>query len=57
MNNAASRIAQLVGVAIAAAALSYETGFAAGLLIAALISSGGALIIALTVPSIPRPAT
>ncbi len=56
MNNAASRIAQLVGVAIAAAALSYETGFATGLLIAALISSGGALIIALTIPSTRRSA-
>jgi predicted MFS family arabinose efflux permease len=57
MNNAASRIAQLVGVAIAAGALSYETGYTMGLAIAALISVGGAFIVVFTVPSISKPAT
>jgi len=57
MNNAASRIAQLVGVAIAAGALSYEAGYAVGLALAALISVGSAFIVGFTVPSRPKSAT
>ena len=54
MNNAASRIAQLVGVSIAAGMLSYETGYAIGLTIAAVTSAGGAFVVAFTVPSLSK---
>ncbi len=56
MNNAASRIAQLVGVAVAAGVLSYETGYTVGLTLAALISVGGAFIVGFTVPWRAKPA-
>ncbi len=55
MNNAASRIAQLVGVAFAAGVLSYESGYATGLAGAALVSVGGAFIVMFALPSTPIP--
>jgi EmrB/QacA subfamily drug resistance transporter len=44
INNAASRIAQLAGVALAAGVASFESGYAVGLAIAAVTSFVGALI-------------
>ena len=52
INNAASRIAQLAGVALAAGVASFESGYEVGLAIAALTSIGGAFIAAIT----PSPA-
>jgi EmrB/QacA subfamily drug resistance transporter len=51
VNNAASRIAQLVGVAIAAGVASFASGYEIGLFAAALVSAGGAITAAATVPS------
>jgi len=51
-NNAASRIAQLVGVALAAGVASFESGYEVGLAIAAATSIGGAVTAAIT----PTPA-
>ena len=62
VNNTASRIAQLAGVALAAGVASFASGYAIGLFVAALASAGGAIIAAATVPSTtakrqrPRPA-
>jgi EmrB/QacA subfamily drug resistance transporter len=52
INNAASRIAQLAGVALAAGVASFESGYGLGLAVAAATSIGGALIAAIT----PMPA-
>ncbi|TCU64018.1 MFS transporter [Bradyrhizobium sp. Y-H1] len=52
INNAASRIAQLAGVALAAGVASFETGFGVGLALAAVTSIGGAFAAAVT----PTPA-
>jgi EmrB/QacA subfamily drug resistance transporter len=52
VNNAASRIAQLVGIAIAAGSASFASGYEIGLLAAAIASAGGAITAA--VPSITR---
>jgi EmrB/QacA subfamily drug resistance transporter len=52
VNNAASRIAQLAGVALAAGVASFESGYEVGLAVAAATSIGGALIAAIT-PSLP----
>jgi predicted MFS family arabinose efflux permease len=48
INNAASRIAQLAGVALAAGAASFESGFEIGLAAAAATSIAGAIIAAIT---------
>ncbi|WP_454621143.1 MFS transporter [Bradyrhizobium cenepequi] len=48
INNAASRIAQLAGVALAAGVASFVSGYEVGLAIAAASSIGGALIAAMT---------
>jgi MFS family permease len=48
INNAASRIAQLGGVALAAGIASFETGYEVGLAVAAATSIGGALTSAIT---------
>ena len=55
INNAASRVAQLAGVALAAGAASFASGYEVGLAAAAAASIGGALTVATTVPN--RPAT
>lgn len=56
INNAASRIAQLVGVALAAGVASFEFGYEIGLAAAAVASMAGAFIVAATVPpAVPRP--
>ena len=50
INNAASRVAQLGGVALAAGIASFASGYRLGLLIAAAVSIAGALVVAATVP-------
>jgi EmrB/QacA subfamily drug resistance transporter len=50
INNAASRVAQLVGVAVAAGVGSLPSGYRLGLLAAAAVSAAGALAIATLVP-------
>jgi EmrB/QacA subfamily drug resistance transporter len=58
INNAASRVAQLAGVAIAAGLGSLVSGYAFGLMAAAAVSVAGAFTIASTVPAAPaRPGT
>jgi predicted MFS family arabinose efflux permease len=52
INNAASRIAQLVGVAGAAGVASFASGYQLGFVIAAALSIAGALIIIATVPPV-----
>ncbi|GGC76069.1 MFS transporter [Chelatococcus reniformis] len=48
INNAASRVAQLAGVALAAGVASFEAGYEIGLAIAAITSIAGAIIAAVT---------
>jgi predicted MFS family arabinose efflux permease len=48
INNAASRIAQLAGVALAAGVASLESGYEVGLAVAAATSIGGAFTAAIT---------
>ena len=55
INNAASRIAQLAGVALAAGIGSVEFGYTFGLAAAAAASIAGALVVAATVPSGTKP--
>lgn len=50
INNAASRIAQLAGVALAAGLASVSFGYESSLLIASLLSAAGAAVVAATVP-------
>jgi EmrB/QacA subfamily drug resistance transporter len=50
MNNATSRVAQLVGVALAAGIALLESGFQIGFIAAAAITMLGALTVAVTVP-------
>lgn len=50
LNNAASRIAQLAGIALAAGAGSLAYGYEIALAIAAALSAAGAVIMAATVP-------
>lgn len=50
INNAASRVAQLAGVALAAGLASYASGYELGLVVATVLSAGGALTIAATMP-------
>ena len=51
VNNAVSRIAQLVGIAVAADVAAYAFGYKVGLLIAAVLAAGGAIVIAAMLPS------
>ena len=51
VNNAVSRIAQLVGVAISADLASYSFGYKAGLIAAAVLAVAGAVTIAVALPS------
>lgn len=58
LNNAASRIAQLAGVALAAGVGSLAAGYQIGLITAAVLSAAGAITMAITVPDTakrPRP--
>lgn len=48
VNNAVSRIAQLVGIALAAGVASYATGYVTGLIAAAVVSAAAAFAIAAT---------
>ncbi len=50
INNAASRVAQLAGVALAAGLASFAYGYELGLMVAAAASLAGALAVAATVP-------
>jgi len=50
INNAASRIAQLAGVAAAAGVASFASGYEVGLAVAAAISLAGVFVVAVTVP-------
>ena len=50
INNAASRIAQLIGVALAAGLASFAAGFGIGLVAAAALSLAGAAVVWTTVP-------
>jgi EmrB/QacA subfamily drug resistance transporter len=55
VNNAISRVAQLIGVALAAGVASVEIGYQVGLIAAAVLSLAGAAAVAAKVP--PTPAT
>ncbi|HEX3440662.1 MAG TPA: MFS transporter [Pseudolabrys sp.] len=55
LNNAASRVAQLAGVALAAGVGTLPSGYELGLLAAAALTVAGALMIALTAPKTPHP--
>jgi EmrB/QacA subfamily drug resistance transporter len=50
INNATSRVAQLVGVALAAGIASLASGFQIGFIAAAFVTMAGALTVAVTVP-------
>jgi EmrB/QacA subfamily drug resistance transporter len=50
VNNALARVAQLIGVALAAGVASFGAGYQAGLIAAAVLSLAGALTVAATVP-------
>jgi predicted MFS family arabinose efflux permease len=50
INNATSRVAQLVGVALAAGIASLGSGFQIGFIAAAAVTMAGALTVAVTVP-------
>ncbi|MGF1623840.1 MAG: MFS transporter [Alphaproteobacteria bacterium] len=52
INNAASRVAQLAGVALAGGVASFAAGYEAALAVAAITSIGGAAIVAATVPRV-----
>jgi EmrB/QacA subfamily drug resistance transporter len=54
INNAASRIAQLAGVALAAGVASFAAGYVVGLAVAAMLSVAGAVTVAVM---LPRPQT
>jgi hypothetical protein len=51
VNNAASRVAQLAGVALAAGLGALTSGYTVGMLVAAALSAAGAGITALKVPA------
>lgn len=53
INNAVSRVAQLAGVAMAAGIATWVSGYQVGLVIAAVVSIAGALIVAATLPPSP----
>jgi MFS family permease len=51
VNNTVSRIAQLVGIALAAGVALYATGYVASLIVAAVLSAAAAFAIAMMLPS------
>jgi predicted MFS family arabinose efflux permease len=53
INNAASRVAQLAGVAVAAGVGSFVSGYRLGLMAAAAVSVAGALTVTSTAPPDP----
>ncbi|HEY2755590.1 MAG TPA: MFS transporter [Pseudolabrys sp.] len=55
LNNAASRVAQLAGVALAAGVGTLMSGYRVGLIAAAILAVAGALAIVITVPAQRRP--
>ena len=55
VNNTASRVAQLAGIALAAGLASFETGYQIALSIAACFSFAGAIVVGVTLPSTTRP--
>jgi EmrB/QacA subfamily drug resistance transporter len=50
INNAISRVAQLLGVALAAGTAALASGFQIGFIVAAALTMAGALVVAITVP-------
>jgi MFS family permease len=54
INNAASRIAQLIGIALAAGVASFAAGYRVVLIVAAAASIAGAVTIAMTMPAARR---
>jgi hypothetical protein len=55
INNAASRVSQLIGVALAAGLASFAAGFGIGLVAAAALSLAGAVVVWATVsPALRR---
>lgn len=55
INNTASRIAQMVGIALAALFVTAGSGFVTGMAIAATLCAAGALVILLTLPGQRQP--
>jgi hypothetical protein len=51
VNNTASRVAQLAGIALAAGLASFESGYQIALAIAAIFSTAGAITVMATVSS------
>jgi EmrB/QacA subfamily drug resistance transporter len=54
VNNAVSRVAQLAGIALSAGVASYASGYAVGLIAAAVLAAAGALSIAVMLPPAER---
>jgi predicted MFS family arabinose efflux permease len=50
INNAASRVAQLTGIALSAGVASYAMGYQAGLIVAAILAAVGAIVMAAMLP-------
>lgn len=57
VNNTASRIAQLAGIALAAGLASFASGYEIAFWLAAILSAGGAITAAVMVPSAVKKAT
>jgi hypothetical protein len=53
VNNTASRVAQLVGISLAAGVASFASGYPVSLMIAAAASIAGALVVAMTIQPAP----
>jgi EmrB/QacA subfamily drug resistance transporter len=53
VNNTASRVAQLVGISLAAGVASFASGYQVSLMVAAAVSIAGALVVAMTIPPAP----
>ena len=54
VNNAVSRVAQLVGIAFAAGAASYAAGYVASLMVAAVLAAVAGIVIAVMLPASQR---
>jgi predicted MFS family arabinose efflux permease len=53
VNNTASRVAQLVGISLAAGVASFASGYQVSLMFAAAVSIAGALVVAMTIQPAP----